>query len=126
MNDITSSASGDAQIVTAVMDRWRQGIDSGRPDTVSALFTTDALFQGLRPQPLHGRDGVAEYYSAQPPGLRARYTIVQTKRPADSVVVAYLDAEFEFSEGTVIPAHLTVVMVAAGAEWLITHYHVSR
>lgn len=115
-----------APVVTTVMNQWRDGIASERPADVSGVFTDDALFQGLRPDPLHGPAGVFEYYSGQPVGLQARYQILDARWSADKVITAYLAVDFEFADGGVVSTHLTVVLVKTGARWLIDHYHVSR
>jgi hypothetical protein len=53
---------------------------------VASYFTEDAIFQGLRPYRV-GRQGVAEYYASQPLGLAAAYQILETRRPAEDLVL---------------------------------------
>ena len=38
-----------AQIILDIMDEWQAGIDAHDPARVAAVFTEDAVFQGLRP-----------------------------------------------------------------------------
>ncbi len=73
------------------MDEWKAGIDAHDPGRVAAVFTEDAVFQGLRPYGV-GRDAVADYYDSQPVGMTVTYRILESRRPADDVVLGYLAA----------------------------------
>jgi hypothetical protein len=53
------------------------------------VFTEDAIFQGLRPYSV-GRQGVADYYDAQPGGMTVTYRILETRRPTEELVLGYL------------------------------------
>ncbi|MEU4744030.1 hypothetical protein AB0G02_26675 [Actinosynnema sp. NPDC023658] len=109
------------EVLRDVMDRWRDAVGAHRPDEVAALFTEDAIFQGLRPYGV-GREVVADYYASQPLGLAARYEVVETRELAEGVVLGYLDVEFSFVDRPVLPVHLGVVV----RDGLISHYQVSR
>ena len=39
----------DTEILRGVLDQWQAGIDAHQPERVAALFTEDAVFQGLHP-----------------------------------------------------------------------------
>jgi hypothetical protein len=54
-------------IVADVLDRWKAAIEEHRPEVVAALFTDDAIFQGLRPYGI-GRRGIADYQVSTAPG----------------------------------------------------------
>ncbi|MEU0026529.1 nuclear transport factor 2 family protein [Streptomyces sp. NPDC006335] len=112
-------------ILSGVLDRWKSGVDAHRPDRVAALFTEDAVFQGLHPYSV-GRQGVAEYYDSQPPGMKAAYRILETRRPADGLVLGYLDAEFTFTDRPPVTVKLAVLLTRTGDDWSIAHYQVSR
>ena len=71
-----------------VLDQWKAGIDAGAPQRVAEVFTENAIFQGLHPYSV-GRRGVVDYYSAQPPGMTVTYRMLETRRPADDVVLGY-------------------------------------
>lgn len=114
----------DQEIVRGVLDIWRAGIDAHDPDRVAALFTADAIFQGLRPYSV-GRDGVRDYYTSQPPGLTVRYRILATRRPAEQVVLGYTRADFTFADGSSIALNLSVLLTDTDAGWRIAHYQVS-
>ena len=40
---------GIDEILHAVLDQWKNGIDAHDPGLVAGVFTDDAIFQGLRP-----------------------------------------------------------------------------
>lgn len=88
------------------------------------MFTDDAIFQGLHPYSV-GRQGVVDYYEAQPVGLTVAYQINETRRPADNVILGYLRADFTRPDGTVIPLNLSVVATLGDAGWQIAQYQVS-
>jgi uncharacterized protein (TIGR02246 family) len=115
----------DKAILSAVLDRWKAGVDAHRPERVAALFTEDAVFQGLHPYSV-GRQGVAAYYDSQPLGLRAEYRILETRRPADGLVLGYLDVDFTFTDRPALPVKLAVLVSRVGDDWYIAHYQVSR
>jgi hypothetical protein len=56
---------GTEGILRGVLDQWKLGVDAHEPQKVAAVFTEDAIFQGLRPY-IVGRHGVADDYDAQP------------------------------------------------------------
>jgi uncharacterized protein (TIGR02246 family) len=120
-----TGSTDDKAILTRVLDRWKSGVDAHRPERVAALFTEDAVFQGLHPYSV-GRQGVAEYYDSQPPGLTAEYQILETRRPADGLVLGYLDVEFSFTDRPTLAVKLAVLLTRAGDDWYIAHYQVSR
>ncbi|MFF4029146.1 YybH family protein [Streptomyces sviceus] len=118
-------STDDKAILSGVLDRWKAGVDAHRPERVAALFTEDAVFQGLHPYSV-GRQGVAAYYDSQPPGLKAEYRILETGRPADGLVLGYLDVEFTFTDRPPLPVKLAVLVTRVGDDWYIGHYQVSR
>ncbi|QRY46081.1 SgcJ/EcaC family oxidoreductase [Mycolicibacterium boenickei] len=112
-----------AEILRHVLDEWRAGIAAHDPRRVTAVFTDDAIFQGLRPYSV-GRPGVFDYYESQPVGLTVDYRINETRRPAENVVLGYLRADFTHPDGTGIPLNLSV-LVTRDVDWRIAHYQVS-
>ncbi|KLI06329.1 hypothetical protein ACT17_03960 [Mycolicibacterium conceptionense] len=113
-----------AAILRGVLDEWQAGIAAHDPQRVAAVFTDDAIFQGLRPYSV-GRHGVFDYYDSQPVGLTVDYRIDETRRPADNVALGYLRADFTRPDGTVIPLNLSVLVTRADTDWRISHYQVS-
>lgn len=112
-----------AAVLRHVLDEWRAGIAAHDPRRVAAVFTGDAIFQGLRPYSV-GRQGVLDYYESQPVGLTVDYRIDETRRPAGNVVLGYLRADFTRPDGTLIPLNLSV-LVTRDDDWRIAHYQVS-
>ena len=112
-----------AEILRHVLDEWRAGIAAHDPQRVAAVFTEDAVFEGLRPYSA-GRPGVFDYYDSQPAGLTVDYRINETRRPAENVVLGYLRADFTRPDGTGIPLNLSV-LVTRDVGWRIAHYQVS-
>lgn len=114
-------------VITRVLDAWKDGVDSHRPDRVATHFTEDALFQGAHPGYSLGRKGVEEYYAQQPVGLTVRYAIREIRPLAQGVLSAYVDPVFTRPDGTELRFHLTVILLQqADGDWLISHYHVSQ
>jgi len=113
------------QILRGVLDQWRLAVDAHDPDRVASYFTDDVIFQGLHPYSV-GPKGVAEYYATQPIGMTAAYTIQETRRLADDLVLGYLSVDFAFTDRPVLTVCLSVIARRTGEGWLISHYQVSR
>ncbi|CAM5665759.1 hypothetical protein MAUB1S_04972 [Mycolicibacterium aubagnense] len=111
-------------VIREVLDRWQAGIAAHRPDQVAAVFTDDAIFQGLRPYSV-GRQGVFDYYESQPAGLTVDYRIDEIREPADGVVLAYTRADFTRAGEEVISLNLSVLVTQGQDGWQIAHYQVS-
>lgn len=114
-----------AQIITDVLDEWRAGIDAHDPARVAAVFTEDAVFQGLRRYGV-GRDTVAEYYDSQPRGMTVTYQVLESRRPAADVVFGYLRATFGFEEREGLQLFIGVVLTRTAGHWRIAQYQASR
>lgn len=125
MSGSSSGTADDESILRGSLDRWKAGVDAHRPEQVSAVFTEDAIFRGTRPYSV-GRQGVIDYYAAQPLGLKASYRILEARRPADDVVVGYLDVEFTYTDREPLPVHLGVVLKHVADGWYISYYQVSE
>jgi hypothetical protein len=82
------------------------------------------LFQGLRPYSV-GREGVATYYDSQPLGMTVIYRILETRRPADELVLGYVCADFGFPDRATVSLNLGVLVARTEAGWRIQHYQVS-
>jgi len=112
-------------ILRGVLDQWKGAVDKHQPELVASRFTEDAIFQGLHPYSV-GRQGVAEYYDSQPLGMTAAYRVLETRRPADGLVLGYLDVEFSFTDRPALDVKLSVLVTRVEDEWYISHYQVSR
>jgi ketosteroid isomerase-like protein len=119
------ASTDEAAMLDAVLTRWKAAVDAHQPEHVAALFTTDAIFQGLHPYTV-GPAGVAEYYAAQPMGLTAVYTLRETRALSDRLVLGYLTVDFGFSDRATLTVYLSVIIRQDADGWRIVHYQVSR
>jgi muconolactone delta-isomerase len=123
---MNNKASADeAAQLDAVLTRWKAAVDAHQPDHVAALFTTDAIFQGLHPYTV-GPAGVAEYYAAQPMGMTAAYTLRETRALSDGLVLGYFTVDFGFTDRATLTVYLSVIIRKDANGWRIAHYQVSR
>lgn len=113
-----------ADVLREVLDRWKAGIDTQQPARVAEVFTEDAIFQGLRPYSV-GRQGVQDYYASQSAGMTVAYRILESRRPADDLVLGYVQAEFSFPDRPTVKAHLGVLLKRAAEGWSIVYYQAS-
>jgi uncharacterized protein (TIGR02246 family) len=115
----------EKEILAGVLGEWKSAVDAHEPERVAAVFTEDAVFQGLRPYSV-GREGVAAYYASQPLGLTADYVLLESRRLADDLVLGYLRVDFGFTDRPTLTVHLGVVLRRVDDAWRIGHYQVSR
>jgi uncharacterized protein (TIGR02246 family) len=120
-----TAAAEDEEILRGVLDQWKAAVDAHQPQQVASCFTEDAIFQGLRLYSV-GRQGIADYYASQPLGLAAAYGILETRRPAEDLVLGYLSVAFSFSDRPTVNVYLSVLLTRAQDRWYISHYQVSR
>jgi ketosteroid isomerase-like protein len=121
-----TSTPADVEILRGVLDPWKAAVDAHDPEGAAALFTEDALFQGLHPYTV-GRQGVADYYASQPFGLTAEYRILETRRPASDFVYGYLSVDFAFTDGQpTLPVLIGVAAQRSGNHWTLALYQVSH
>lgn len=120
-----NSTQDSEAILGDVLDRWKAAVDAHEPGRAASHFTEDAIFQGLHPYSV-GRQGITEYYASQPLGMTAKYRILETRHPADDLVLGYLSVDFSFTDRPTIAVNLTVLLQRTEHGWYISHYHVSR
>jgi muconolactone delta-isomerase len=127
IGDVMSNqtSNDEADMLDAVLTRWKAAVDAHQPEHVAALFTTDAIFQGLHPYTV-GQAGVAEYYAAQPAGMTAVYTLRETRALTDGLVLGYFTVDFGFSDRATLTVYLSVIIRQDADGWRIVHYQVSR
>ena len=112
-------------ILRSVLDEWKAAVDAHDPQRVAAIFTNDAIFQGLHPYTV-GPQGVADYYASQPFGMTATYRILETRRPTDNLILGYLIVEFTFTDRATLTVCLCVLIQPPPDGAKISHYQVSR
>ena len=123
MNSTTTIANETA--LRDVLDRWQAHVDAHEPERVAAVFTNEALFQGLHPYSV-GRPGVAEYYASQPLGMTAAYEILESRRLADDLVLGYLRVLFSFTDRPTLTVYISVLARMQSGAWFLDHYQVSK
>lgn len=114
-----------SQIILDVMDQWKASIAAHDPWGVAAVFTDDAVFQGLRPYGV-GRSVVADYYDSQPTGMTVAYRILESRRPADDVVLGYLWATFSYLDRPAVELAIGVVLTLGAGRWQVAQYQASQ
>ena len=112
------------QIIHGTMDEWKAGIDAHDPNRAAAVFSEDAVFQGLRPYGV-GRDAVADYYDSQPTGMTVTYHVLESRAPTDDVVVGYLAATFAYPNRSSVELAIGVVLVRVDDQWQVAQYQAS-
>lgn len=120
-----NSTTDSEEILRGVLDRWKAAVDGHQPGLVAAQFTEDAIFQGLHPYSV-GRQGIVDYYDSQPLGMTAAYRILETREPADGLVLGYLDVDFSFTDRPTLSVKLGVLLKRTQDGWYVSHYQVSR
>ena len=95
------------------------------PQHAAAIFTNDAIFQGLHPYTVEPQ-GVADYYASQPLGMTAAYRILETRRPAGNLILGYLSVNFTFTDRPTLTVYLCVLIQPTPDGAKISHYQVSR
>jgi hypothetical protein len=115
----------DEAVLRSALDVWKSAVDAHDPQRVAALFTDDAIFQGLHPYTI-GTHGVADYYASQPIGMTAAYRILETRRPAANLIIGYLSVDFSFTDRPTLTVYLSVLIQPALNGAKIIHYQVSN
>lgn len=113
-----------AAILRGVLSEWKAGIDAHDPGRVAAAFTTDAVFQGLRPYSV-GRPGVTEYYDSQPLGMTVDYRISEVRSVGADAVLGYLAADFSYRDRAPVHVNIGVLAVRGTDGWRIRYYQAS-
>jgi uncharacterized protein (TIGR02246 family) len=120
-----STKPASEEILRRILDQWKAAVDAHEPNKVAALFTGDAIFQGLHPYSV-GRQGIADYYDSQPAGMTATYRLLETREHAEDLVLGYLSVDFAFTDRPTLTVYLSVLVKRATDGWHISHYQVSR
>ena len=121
---MTNTAAHET-IVRGVMDRWKAAVDAHKPEQVASNFTYDAIFQGLHPYSV-GPEYVAEYYASQPFGMKAEYTVLETRQVAEDAVLGYLGVDFSYTDQPTRSVWISVLLKHTPSGWAINHYQVSK
>lgn len=115
---------GTEPILRSVLDQWKRGIDAHDPGLVAGVFTTGAVFQGLRRYSV-GPQGVFEYYDSQPQGMTVEYRILEARRLSTDVALGYLAADFACRDRDTVHLNIGVVVTRTSKDWQIASYQAS-
>ncbi|MDR8409847.1 SgcJ/EcaC family oxidoreductase [Nonomuraea sp. 3-1Str] len=112
-----------ADVLAGLLDDWRRAFNGHRPAEMVALFSRNALFQGISPRLRHGPGEIFEYYDKVAPGTTAQVTVVSAARLEQAVVHGFAEVTFTAPTGDTHLVRLSVVAEQAGGTWLIHQYH---
>ena len=59
-------------------------------------------------------------------GMTAAYRILETREPADGLVLGYLAVDFSFTDRPTLNVKLSVLLKRTRDGWYVGHYQVSR
>ncbi|MEU8109176.1 SgcJ/EcaC family oxidoreductase [Nonomuraea muscovyensis] len=117
------TGSAAVGVLAELLHRWRQAFDAHRPSEMIALFSGDALFQGIEPELRRGREQISDYYARVPAGVTARATVLSAGWLGRGIVHGFADLTFTTPAGDTHPVRLSVVAGQEADRWLIRHYH---
>lgn len=126
LQQLDAASTDAARGIRSALESWSAGIAAGDLKRIASAFAPDALFQGLRPAPTFGREGVTQYYDSQPAPLTVDYDIVRVRPLGTAAALVYLMAVFHPEGLDDLITHITMIFVETDREWVIDHYHVSR
>ena len=58
--------------------------------------------------------------------MTVTYRVLETRRPAEDLVLGFAKADFAFPEGPTVGIYLGVLITRAEDAWRIVHYQASR
>jgi uncharacterized protein (TIGR02246 family) len=120
------SAADDT--VSGIIEKWSAGFNKLDADSLSSLYSKNALFFGSNPTLYRGRDGVAAYFKALPrwDSPAVAFTDVVTTPIGSDVINVAGTASFVVDEGaTALSVKITWVIVREDGDWKIASHHVS-
>ncbi|MUN37392.1 SDR family NAD(P)-dependent oxidoreductase [Actinomadura litoris] len=112
-----------AGILTGLLDDWQRAFDQHRSADLGALFSPDALFQGVSPVLRQGTAEIVGYYSDVPTGTTAKVEVLGETRLGERLVSGFAEVTFTSPTGEHRPVRLSVVAENHDGTWLIRQYH---
>ncbi|MEU1728198.1 nuclear transport factor 2 family protein [Nonomuraea sp. NPDC005692] len=119
------TGTGATDVLTRLLHDWQQAFNAHRPAEIAALFSRDALFQGISPQLGHGPQDVFDYYARVVRGTSAQVKVVAGGRLSQETVHGFAEVAFTAPTGDVHLIRLSIVAERTGGIWLIHQYHAS-
>ncbi|MFB4318231.1 SDR family NAD(P)-dependent oxidoreductase [Actinomadura sp. 21ATH] len=109
-------------VVTELLAAWTKAFNEHRAADLAAMFTANALFQGLGPAPLAGPDEIRGYYERVPEGTTADARVLRAERSPGGSVAAFADVTFGGPTG-ISHVRLSLNLHLQDETWRIRHYH---
>ncbi|MFD0899585.1 SDR family NAD(P)-dependent oxidoreductase [Actinomadura sediminis] len=109
-------------IVTGLLTAWTEAFNERRAADLAAMFTADALFQGIGPGPLAGPGEIRGYYERVPEGTTADARVLRAARSPGGAVAAFADVAFSAPTGGT-RVRLSLDLQLEDDTWRIRHYH---
>lgn len=119
------TGTGATDVLTRLLHDWQQAFNAHRPAEIAALFSQDALFQGISPQLGHGPQEIFDYYARVVRGTTAQVKVVSGGQLSQETVHGFAEVTFTAPTGDVHLICLSIVAKRAGGIWLIHQYHAS-
>ncbi|MDG4864217.1 nuclear transport factor 2 family protein [Streptomyces sp. T-3] len=121
----TAARTTATKALSDLLQEWQTRFNRPAPEETAALFTEDALFQGLFPEPVVGPESILGYYRKVPEGTRAVARVLHAYQGGEDWIGGLAQVVFQQHDGD-IPVRLSVVAVRGDTGWRIRQYHVSR
>jgi ketosteroid isomerase-like protein len=113
--------------LAVLLGNWKDAFNGRRVREIVGLFAEDALFQGLSPRLLVGRDEITTYYENVPAGMKATVEVLHSRTVDAEAVSGFATVVFTDAAGVALPVRLSVVAQHLDDDgWRIRQYHVSK
>ncbi|MFD6063102.1 nuclear transport factor 2 family protein [Rhodococcus wratislaviensis] len=104
---------------------WGRRFNAGDARGVSDMFTANAIFQGLCPEPKFGKGEILTYYENVPASTTVLAQPISVYRIGEDFIGGIAEIVFTEPDGRQRPVNLSMLLCADRGAWLICHYHVS-
>ncbi len=112
-------------VLRGLLELWQAAFDNQDADAAAAVFAPDALFKGLTPPLLSGREAIRGYYKKVPPGTQADILALQAISLTPDIASGHAQILFTEANGQKRPVCLSITAQNIKGQWLIKSYHVS-
>jgi uncharacterized protein (TIGR02246 family) len=119
----STPVDGVRNVLTKILGDWQAAFNEHQVNDLCAMFTEDALFQGVSPQPVVGRAAIRRYYDNVAEGTTARVEVLEGTQLRENIVTGIADVTFTTSEGDAMVLRLSIVAEHVAGTWSIRHYH---
>ncbi|ACZ89926.1 SgcJ/EcaC family oxidoreductase [Streptosporangium roseum] len=117
------TGAGAADVLDRLLHDWQQAFNGHNPNEIAALFSQDALFQGISPQLRCGPQEIFDYYARVTRGTTAQVEVVSAVRLSQTIVHGFAEVTFIAPTGDLHLVRLSIVAKQAESAWLIHNYH---